>query len=94
MELHGSACPGDGGTHHLAVRAAATTTVSGIEHIESQTLAGLGIVKVFMQPGVSMADAVALQTAEGIHPSVLARRSWKGCWRRRATVQFSKVTSL
>lgn len=35
-----------------------------------------------------------LQTADGIHPSVLARRSWKGCWRRRATVQFSNVTSL
>jgi multidrug efflux pump subunit AcrB len=38
---------------------AATTTVSGIEHIESQTLAGVGVVKVFMQAGVSMADAVA-----------------------------------
>jgi multidrug efflux pump subunit AcrB len=38
---------------------AATTTVSGIEHIESQTLAGVGVVKVFMQTGVSMADAVA-----------------------------------
>ncbi|MGO8970782.1 MAG: efflux RND transporter permease subunit [Myxococcaceae bacterium] len=38
---------------------AATTTVSGIEHIESQTLAGVGVVKVFMQEGVSMADAVA-----------------------------------
>ncbi len=38
---------------------AATTTVNGIEHIESQTLAGVAVVKVFMQPGVSMANAVA-----------------------------------
>jgi multidrug efflux pump subunit AcrB len=36
-----------------------TTTVSGIEHLESQTLAGVAVVKVFMQPGTSMAAAVA-----------------------------------
>src|ERR1700682_964984 len=38
---------------------ALTTTVSGIEHIESQTLAGVAVVKVYMQPGTSMAGAVA-----------------------------------
>src|SRR5437016_2468910 len=38
---------------------ALTTTVSGIEHIESQTLAGVAVVKVYMQPGTSMASAVA-----------------------------------
>src|SRR5438067_6151153 len=38
---------------------AATTTVSGIEHIESQTLAGVAVVKVYMQPSTSMASAVA-----------------------------------
>src|SRR6266851_947683 len=38
---------------------AATTTVSGIEHIESQTLAGVSVVKIYMQPGTSMASAVA-----------------------------------
>src|SRR5216683_3285642 len=38
---------------------AATTTVSGIEHIESQTLAGVSVVKIYMQPGTSMAGAVA-----------------------------------
>jgi multidrug efflux pump subunit AcrB len=38
---------------------AATTTVSGIEHIESQTLAGVAVVKIYMQPGASMAGAVA-----------------------------------
>src|SRR5258708_25623666 len=38
---------------------AATTTVSGIEHIESQTLAGVAVVKIYMQPGASIAGAVA-----------------------------------
>ncbi len=38
---------------------ASTKTVSGIEHIESQTLAGVSVVKVYMQPGTSMAAAVA-----------------------------------
>src|SRR5712691_1955001 len=38
---------------------ASTTTVSGIEHIESQTLAGVSVVKLYMQPGTSMAAAVA-----------------------------------
>src|SRR6266851_5742035 len=38
---------------------ASTTTVSGIEHIESQTLAGVAVVKIYMQPGTSMAGAVA-----------------------------------
>ncbi len=38
---------------------ASTTTVSGIEHIESQTLAGVSVVKIYMQPGTSMAGAVA-----------------------------------
>src|SRR5713101_3686976 len=38
---------------------ASTTTVSGIEHIESQTLAGVSVVKIYMQPGTDMAGAVA-----------------------------------
>ncbi|MEI9938411.1 MAG: efflux RND transporter permease subunit [Pseudomonadota bacterium] len=38
---------------------AATTTVSGIEHTESQTLSGVSIVKVFLRPGASMDGAVA-----------------------------------
>src|SRR2546423_2836223 len=42
---------------------AATTTVSGIEHLESQTLAGVSVVKIYMQPGTSMASAVAQVTA-------------------------------
>src|SRR3954468_3493147 len=36
-----------------------TTTVSGIEHIESQSLAGMAVVKTYMQPGTSMAAAIA-----------------------------------
>jgi len=38
---------------------AATTTVTGIEHIESQSLAGVSVVKVFLQPGTSIDGAVA-----------------------------------
>src|SRR5882672_7434924 len=38
---------------------ATTTTVSGIEHIESQTLSGVAVVKVFLQPGTSTEGAVA-----------------------------------
>ncbi|HEX2670827.1 MAG TPA: efflux RND transporter permease subunit, partial [Polyangiaceae bacterium] len=38
---------------------AATTTVSGLEHIESQTLSGVSVVKLFLQPGASMDGAVA-----------------------------------
>ena len=36
-----------------------TTTVSDIEHIESQTLAGVGIIKVFFQPGANIQTAIA-----------------------------------
>ncbi len=38
---------------------AATTTVSGIEHTESQTLYGVSVVKVFLQPGTSVDGAIA-----------------------------------
>ena len=40
-----------------------TTTVNDIEHIESQSLNGLAIVKVFFQPGVQIGSAVAQVTA-------------------------------
>ena len=42
---------------------ALTTTVSGIEHIESQSLYGSGIVKIFFQPGTDVAAAQAQVTA-------------------------------
>ena len=40
-----------------------TTTVSDVEHIESQSLAGIGIMKIFFQPHVNIGNAVAQVTA-------------------------------
>ncbi len=40
-----------------------TTTVNDIEHIESQSLTGIGVIKVFFQPNVNIATAVAQITA-------------------------------
>ncbi|HVH40721.1 MAG TPA: efflux RND transporter permease subunit, partial [Labilithrix sp.] len=40
-----------------------TTTVNDIEHIESQSLRGIAVVKIFFQPGVSIDAATAQVTA-------------------------------
>jgi multidrug efflux pump subunit AcrB len=40
-----------------------TTTVDNIEHIESQSLYGIAVVKVFFQPTVSIDKAIAQITA-------------------------------
>src|SRR5205814_1177786 len=40
-----------------------TTTVNDIEHIESQSLYGIGVVKVFFQPGAKIEAATAQITA-------------------------------
>ncbi len=40
-----------------------TTTVNDIEHMESQSLNGTSVVKVFFQPGVQVSAAVAQLTA-------------------------------
>ena len=40
-----------------------TTTVNDIEHIESQSLAGYGVVKIFFQPNVNINTANAQVTA-------------------------------
>jgi CzcA family heavy metal efflux pump len=40
-----------------------TTTVNDIEHIESQSLNGLGLIKIFFQPHVNIGNAVAQVTA-------------------------------
>ena len=40
-----------------------TTTVNDIEHIESQTLSGISVVKIFFRPGVRIDAAVAQVTA-------------------------------
>lgn len=42
---------------------AMTTTVNGIEHIESQSLTGVGVIKVFFQPRTKIEAAVAQVTA-------------------------------
>ena len=40
-----------------------TTTVDNIEHIESQSLYGVAVVKVYFQPQVNIATAIAQVTA-------------------------------
>ncbi len=40
-----------------------TTTVNNIEHIESQSLNGVGTIKIFLQPGASADTAIAQVTA-------------------------------
>jgi multidrug efflux pump subunit AcrB len=44
---------------------ALTVTVNNIEHIESTSYNGLGVIKVFLQPGASVDAAVAQITAVG-----------------------------
>ena len=40
-----------------------TTAVNDIEHVESQSLRGIAIVKIFLQPGVKVEGAIAQTTA-------------------------------
>jgi multidrug efflux pump subunit AcrB len=40
-----------------------TTTVNDIEHVESQSMNGIGVIKVFFQPHVNIGNAVAQVTA-------------------------------
>ena len=40
-----------------------TTTVNDIQHIESQSLNGIAVIKIFFQPGVNVPNAVAQVTA-------------------------------
>jgi multidrug efflux pump subunit AcrB len=40
-----------------------TTIVGDIEHIESQTLTGISVVKIYLQPGANVAQAIAQITA-------------------------------
>ena len=42
---------------------ASTTTVNDIEHIESQSLAGVGLIRIFFQPGAEIEAGVAEVTA-------------------------------
>ena len=40
-----------------------TTIVADIDHIESQTLTGIAIIKVYLQPGTDVAKTIAQTTA-------------------------------
>ncbi|HTH62309.1 MAG TPA: efflux RND transporter permease subunit [Paraburkholderia sp.] len=40
-----------------------TTTVSNIEHIESESLPGIAVIKLFLQPGASLQTAIAQTVA-------------------------------
>jgi multidrug efflux pump subunit AcrB len=40
-----------------------TTIVSDIDHMESQTLTGIAVVKIYLQPGANVAQAIAQTTA-------------------------------
>ena len=42
-----------------------TTTVNDVDHIESQSLVGVGIIKIYFHPQVNIAEAVAEVTAIG-----------------------------
>jgi multidrug efflux pump subunit AcrB len=42
---------------------ALTTTVNDIEHVESQTLSGVAVIKIFFQPGANIDGATAQVTA-------------------------------
>ena len=63
LELHRPAAGRNVRTHHLGLRAVLTTTVNDIEHIESQSIAGFGVVKIFFQPSVDINTANAQVTA-------------------------------
>ncbi|MBS1119861.1 MAG: transporter [Deltaproteobacteria bacterium] len=41
----------------------ATTIVGDIDHMESQTLTGVSVIKIYMQPGANVAQAIAQLTA-------------------------------
>ncbi len=40
-----------------------TTTVNNVEHVESQSLAGVSVIKIFLQPGADLATAMAQTVA-------------------------------
>ena len=54
---------GDERPHRQCHRTALTTTVDNIEHVESQSLYGIAVVKVFLQPNANMQQAIAQITA-------------------------------
>ncbi len=63
MELHRPAPRRHVGPHCLFFEHSLTTTVNDIEHIESQSVTGYGIVKIFFQPMVDINGAQAQVTS-------------------------------
>src|SRR5579863_7976962 len=45
-----------------------TTTVNDIEHMESQSVYGLGVIKVFFRPGTNVHGAIAQTTVRSLPP--------------------------
>src|ERR1700676_2436087 len=41
-----------------------TTTVNGIEHIESESMLGIGMLKIYFQPGADIATEIAQDNEE------------------------------
>ncbi len=73
-----------------------TTTVSDIEHIESQSLAGITVIKVFFQPTANIQTAIAQVVAIGADRSCAScrrgsRRRWSSSTRRRASRSSSSA---
>src|SRR6267142_461957 len=67
---------------------AMSTTVSGITRIDSQSMNGLGILKVYFEAGSDIGGAIAQivavsLTASRIMPPGITRRRRSGRWRRR-----------
>ena len=69
----------------LVTERSITTTVNDIEHVESQSLAGISVIKVFFQPGADVQSAIAQVVANvqsqvrvmppGITPPLVLRYS-------------------
>jgi multidrug efflux pump subunit AcrB len=58
----------------LLTERADSTTVNGIEHIESESIEGLGLEKIYFYPGSDMGSAIAQLTAtSGTVETVLPR---------------------
>ena len=63
-----------------------TTTVNNIEHIESMTVNGLAVVKVFLQPGASVDTRPRASNAQitgDSAQSAILRQMPRRAWRRR-----------
>ena len=53
----------EGADRHASSSGFLTTTVNDIEHIESQSLNGVGVIKIYFQPGAKIEEAEAQVTA-------------------------------